>query len=235
MMHPVDANAFLKANSHLKVELISEDDVQTTLLSEVEGTFGEGTASSRVKQLEKVLGPIYAALPKNENGYLGHSTVRYALHRLFVQRHGWFIKGLDAAGGHRNSSSGAGLLKEQVPAYIQDLFEQRLGGRGFGLHELGVLAATIEHLVHSEAIKRLGQAFKVHNYLPTSLMTEREADEILDTYMTSYILGEDLSNMSSHDAVELKREMPDIYMAWNDTQEFVRATRANCTASDGSA
>ena len=38
------------------------------------------------------------------------------------------------------------------PTYIQDLFEQRLGGRGFGLHELGVLAATIEHLVHSEAI-----------------------------------------------------------------------------------
>merc|ERR1719450_1469551 len=53
--------------------------------------------------------------------------------------------------------------------------------------------------------------------------------------MTSYILGEDLSNMSSSDAIELKKEMPDIYMAWNDTQEFVRATRANCTESDGSA
>merc|ERR1719498_892349 len=231
----VDANAFLKANSHLKAERISEEDVQTTLLAEVEGTFGEGSASSRVKQLEAQLSSIYAALPKNDKGYLGHSTVRYALHRLFVQRHGWFIKGLDAAGGHRNSTSSAGLLKEQVPAYIQDLFEQRLGGRGFGLHELGVLAATIEHLVHSEAIKRLGQAFKVHDYLPTSLMNEREADEILDTYMTAYILGEDLSNMSSHDAIELKKEMPDIYMAWNDTQEFVRGTRANCTKSDGSA
>jgi len=154
----VDANAFLKA-SHLKEERMSEEDVQTSLLAEVEGTFGEGSASSRVKQLEASLGPIYAALPKNEKGYLGHATVRYALHRLFVQRHGWSINGLDAAGGHRNSTSSAGLLKEQVPAYIQDLFEQRLAGRGFGLHELGVLAATIEHLVHSEAIKRLGKAF----------------------------------------------------------------------------
>merc|ERR1719198_463514 len=227
-----DANAFLKASSRLHEERISEEDVQTSLLAEVEGTFGSGAASSRVKQLETILGPIYAALPKNEKGYLGHATVRYALHRLFVQRHGWVIKGLDTAGGHRNSTSSAGLLKEQVPAYIQDLFEQRLGGRGFGLHELGVLAATIEHLVHSEAIKRLGQAFKVHNFLPTSLMTEREADEVLDTYMTSYILGEDLSNMSAHDATELKKEMPDIYMAWNDTQQFVRATRANCTQSE---
>merc|ERR1719198_2163256 len=227
-----DANAFLKASSRLHEERISEEDVQTSLLAEVEGTFGEGAASSRVKQLEAILRPIYAALSKNEKGYLGHATVRYALHRLFVQRHGWFIKGLDAAGGHRNSTAGAGLLKEQVPAYIQDLFEERLCGRGFGLHELGVLAATIEHLVHSEAIKRLGDAFKVHNFLPTSLMTVREADEVLDTYMTSYILGEDLSNMTSNDAAELKKEMPDIYMAWNDTQQFVRATRANCTQSE---
>jgi hypothetical protein len=231
----VDANAFLKANSHLKAELISEEDVQTTLLSEVEGTFGEGSASSRVRQLEGVLGPIYAALPKNEKGYLGHATVRYALHRLFVQRHGWSIKGLDVNGGHRNSTASAGLLKEQVPDYIQDLFEKRLAGRGFGLHELGVLAATIEHLIHSEAIKRLGNAFKVHSFLPTSVLNHREADELLDTYMTSYILGEDISVMNESQAVSLKLEMPEIYMAWNDTQEFVRATRRNIMDSEASA
>jgi len=230
-----DANAFLKANSHLKDERMSEEDVQTSLLAEVEGTFGNGAASSRLKQLETSLAPIYAALPKNEKGFLGHATVRYALHRLFVQRHGWFIKGLHDAGGHRNSTSGAGLLKEQVPAYIQDLFEQRLGGRGFGLHELGVLAATIEHLVHSEAIKRLGHAFKVHSYLPTSVMSQKEADEVLDTYMTSYILGEDLSNMTLEEALEIKAEMPEVYMAWNETKQFVRDTRHNVAESDASA
>merc|ERR1719456_1683021 len=231
----VEGNTFLKANPTMNLERISEEDVQTSLLAEVEGTFGEGAASSRIKQLEAVLGPIYVALPKNEKGYLGHATVRYALHRLFVQRHGWFIKGLDAAGGHRNSTSNAGLLKEQVPAYIQDLFEQRLGGRGFGLHELGVLAATIEHLVHSEAIKRLGNAFRVHNFLPTSLMSESEADDVLDMYMTSYILGEDLSNLTLDEALELKAEMPEVYMAWNETKEFVRGVRKNCTKSDGTA
>merc|ERR1719387_1561115 len=192
----VDGNAFLKTKSALREARMSEEDVQTSLLAEVEGTFGEGSASSRIKQMEAALGPIYAALPKNSQGYLGHSTVRYALHRLFIQRHGWAIKGLDTAGGHRNSTSSAGLLKEQVPAYIQDLFEQRLGSRGFGLHELGVLAATVEHLVHSETAKRLGDAFKVHGFLPTATMSEQDADGLLDTYMTSYILGEDLSNMT---------------------------------------
>jgi hypothetical protein len=157
------------------------------------------------------------------------------LHRLFVQRHGWFIKGLHEAGGHRNSTSTAGVLKEQVPAYIQDLFEKRLGGRGFGLHELAVLAATIEHLVHNEAIKRLGDAFRVHDYLPTSVMNESEVDEVLDTYMTGYILGEDLANMTSQEALDAKNEMPDIFMAWDATREFVRGVRRNITQSESSA
>jgi hypothetical protein len=230
----VEANVFLKANSHLKAEHISEEDVQTTLLAEIEGTFGEGSASSRVQQLEAALGPIYAALPKNEQGYLGHATVRYALHRLFVLRHGWSIKGLDVNGGHRNSTSSAGLLKEQVPDYIQDLFEKKLAGRGFGLHELGVLAATVEHLIHSEAVKRLDNAFKVHNFMPTSLLVQSQADDLLDTYMTSYILGEDLSVMNLSQAIELKAEMPEVYMAWNASQEFVRATRSNIMESEAS-
>ena len=36
---------------------------------------------------------MYASWPKNELGKLGHTTVRYALHWLFVQRHGWYVKG----------------------------------------------------------------------------------------------------------------------------------------------
>jgi len=234
LMGTADANAFLKKNPSSHQERISEEEVQTSLLAEVEGTFGSGSATSRLKQLEAELAPMFNALPKNEHGYLERATVRYALHRLFVQRHGWFIKGLHQAGGHRNSTSTAGLLKEQVPAYVQELFEKRLGGRGLGLHELGVLAATIEHLVHNEAIKRLGEAFKVHNMLPTSLMSESEVDEVLDTYMTGYILGEDLSSMSAEDALQTKAEMPEVFMAWNATQDFVRAVRHNISNFESS-
>ena len=53
--------------------------------------------------------------------------------------------------------------QDQVPAYVQDLFEKRLAGKGFGLHELAVLAATVEHLVHSEALAKLGNAFNTNS------------------------------------------------------------------------
>jgi len=231
----VHANTFLKAKPTSHQERISEEDIQTSLLAEVEGTFGEGSASSRLKQMKDSLAPMYAALPKNENGYLSHSTVRYALHRLFVQRHGWFIKGLHEAGGHRNSSADVGILKEQVPAYVQDLFEKRLKGRGFGLHELGVLAATVEHLVHNEAIKRLGDVFKVYDYLPSSPLNEDQVDEVLDMYMTGYILGENLATMTFQEAMDAKDEMPEIFMAWNATKDFVRSVRKNITQYESSA
>jgi hypothetical protein len=178
---------------------------------------------------------MYVALPKNEKGYLGHATVRYALHRLFVHRHGWFINGLHERGEHRNSTSTAGILKEQVPAYVQDLFEKRLGDRGFGLHELGVLAATIEHLAHKEAIQKLGDAFRVHNQLPTDLLNEQEADKVLDTYMAAYILGEDLSKMKIEQAVNLTEDIPEVFGAWSATQEFVRSTRRSTSEAEGSA
>jgi len=235
VFHRASAETFLRASRTSHEERVSEGDIQTSLLSEVEGALGGGSASIRLKKLEAFLSPIFNALPKNEKGYLGHATVRYALHRLFVQRHGWVIKGLDAAGGHRNTTSSAGVLKEHVPAYVQDLFEKRLGDRGFGLHELTVLAATIEHVIHNEAIKRLGDAFKAHSFLPTSLMTTEQADEVLDTYMASYIIGEDLSTMNTSDVDQLKTAMPDMYMDWKSTQDFVRSTRRNVTESESTA
>jgi hypothetical protein len=62
---------------------------------------------------------MFLSLPKNENGNLDHGTVRYALHRLFVQRHGWYIKGLDNAGQSWNESSHANILKDQAADFVQ--------------------------------------------------------------------------------------------------------------------
>lgn len=226
----VSGSSFLKARPEASNDRISAQEVQMSLLSEIEESLGTGSAAKKLHELEAQLRPMYNALPKNAEGGLSHSVVRYALHRLFVLRHGWFVKGLDPAGGSFNSSSPAGILKDQVPAYIQDLFEKRLHGKGMGLHELAVFAATIEHLIHNEAVGRLGATLKVYDILPTNIMTEKEADQVLDTYMMAYILGENLTAMTPHRARELHVDMPHLYLAWGETQEFMRGKRASITA-----
>merc|ERR1740138_613836 len=220
-----NGNAFLRSTPKHEAAHVSKEDVQNSLLTEIEGSLGTGIGSKRVIDMQDALRPMFAALPKNGYGNLEHVTVTYALHRVFVQRHGWCIKGLDHAGAGWNSSTATGILKDQVPAFIQDLFEKRLGARGLGLGELAVFAATIEHLVHNEAVGRLGSALNLHGLLATDMMAISQVDEILDTYMMAYILGENLQNMTLEDAQSLIRDMPEIFLAWRDTQEFVREVR----------
>mmetsp|Transcript_6442 Transcript_6442/g.10933 ORF Transcript_6442/g.10933 Transcript_6442/m.10933 type:complete len:561 (-) Transcript_6442:37-1719(-) len=222
-----NGRGFLKADTEMAAleERVSEEEVQNSLLGEIEGHLGEGTASARLGEMEAILQNMFLALPRNEHGNLGHAAVRYALHRLFVQRHGWFVKGLDPASSAWNSSSPAGILKDQVPAYIQSIFEKRLGARGLGVHEIAVLAAAVEHLVHAEASGRMALAFQLHGFSPMDFVLETEADSILDTYMTIYIMN--LKNLTKEEAQYHVEEMPDVYLHWNETQKFVRDARHN--------
>jgi len=222
----IEGSAFLHATPQHSADRVSTEDVQNTLLSEIEGSLGTGIASKRISDMKALLSPMFVSMPKNSHGNLEHVTVRYVLHRVFVQRHGWSIKGLDPKEEPLNSSSSAtGILKDHVPAYIQSMFEQRLEGRGLGLQELAVFAATMEHLVHNEAVGRLGSALNLHELLPTSSMTPAVADTVLDTYMMAYILGEHLSNMTLSYANSMTEQMPEIFLAWGDTQQFVRKVR----------
>ena len=56
-------------------------------------------------------------------------------------------------------------------------------GQGFGLHELAVLAASLEHLVHDDSIGRLQSVFKAHDLPLTGGLSERLVDEAIDTYL----------------------------------------------------
>jgi hypothetical protein len=210
---------------------VSEEEVRSSLLTEIESALGTGSATHRLDKIEAQLQPIFLALPKNEHGKLGHTAGRYALHRLFVSRHGWKIKGIDSNDGSWNSSSPAGVLKDQVPAYVQNLFEERLGGQGLGLHELAILASTIEHLIHKETSFKLGAAFEVHGRSQVAILDEANADKILETYMMAYIMGESLINMSYDEAESLKAQLPDMFVAWKNTRSFVRGVRLSITQS----
>jgi len=215
------ANEFLKETHHALAESVSEEDIRVSLLDEVEGSLGKGSASRRLAQMEATLQPIVAALPKNAHGNLERSAVSYALHRLFVLRHGWVIKGLGTEAVLKNSSLPTKVLKDRVPSFIEGLFEQRLAGKGFRLQELAILASTIEHLIHNEAVSRLGAVFNVLKLSVTSPVSKEEANEVLDTYMMGYILGENLNNMTLEQARALNKGMPEVFLAWKDTMNFV--------------
>merc|ERR1719262_903061 len=97
------------------------------------------------------------------------------------------MKGLEPWGESWNSSAATEILEDRVPSFVQSLFEDRLFGRGLGLHELAILAATLEHLIHDEAMGRLKTAFQVHGFSLDQRLSVDQVTEIIDTYMILFL------------------------------------------------
>lgn len=228
-----DANAFLKAGFHRAAERIPVVDVDNAMSSEPSNVFSRRYGASMLSDVVVGLRPLFDALPKNEYGNLGHAAVRYALHRFFVKKHGWFVKGIDSVESAKNMSSTTALLKDRVASHIQERFDRQLGGHGLNLSQLAALASTIEHLVHNEAMGRLETSYSANGLLTSDHVTEHEAGEIVDAYMMSFIVDMDLSKFGKR---QLDRFMtsigPKVYPGWADTQEWLRDMQSNVVYAD---
>jgi len=175
----VSAEAFLKAQRKDEVAMQEMDSI---FLSEL----FDSKHSARIRSVEEDLRPMYAALPKSESGKLDASIVRHALHRYFVQQHGWYMKGLGPAMSTLPGTSSSSILKGRAPSYIQSLFAQYLNGEGFGLNELAVFAATLTDLVHREAVGDLHGVFGSLQYPIENSVSRKEADLAIKFWLVAY-------------------------------------------------
>mmetsp|Transcript_69509 Transcript_69509/g.214859 ORF Transcript_69509/g.214859 Transcript_69509/m.214859 type:complete len:207 (+) Transcript_69509:100-720(+) len=117
------------------------EDVETSLIGELAGVLRSGGPH----RLEPALRPVYDAARKDALGNLEPEVALSALGRAFTERAGWSVKGLEAGGAPGFSA----------PARLQQLLAERMGGQGFGLRELAVLAGSLEDLARKEVEARL--------------------------------------------------------------------------------
>jgi len=222
-----DANKFL---GQVPVHLESNLELEHVILSELEGALGNEHRTfteKRLKAIKSAAQPIFQALPKNENGKLGSATTSYALYRVFLARHAWFVIGLEPfkAMASWNTSSPTSILDQRVPEFITGLFTSRLFKSGFGVHELSVLAATIEHFVHKESLVRLNTAYRSLGFSQEDSLGEEEVETVMDNYMTLYLLSPLVRNMSTVSASRvqgLRANITRLYPNFPDTQQFLR-------------
>jgi len=230
---PVDAGAgllsILPRVHHQDIQSKTEGD----LLTDLGAALGDRSRMSeaRLGLLEESLRPAFQALPKREGGGLGAPAARHALHRLFLQAHGWQVKGLAPEGQAWDSRSPLDALGERVPEQVRAYFEARLAGDGLSLRELATLAVGVDQLVHAEALARLrtiwGELRMPENVGPP------EADAVMDTFMAMDIFGalvEDAVNASTRVSTIqqlLKQEsvVLSMYPAFNATKIWLREVR----------
>jgi hypothetical protein len=227
----VGGDAFLSPQQAWAPATALESVAQRNLLDELEKQLG----SSIRKLVEQQLPPIEesikksaTAMPKNEYGKFGHSAVRYILHRYFVQRHGWYVTGLEPQGESWNSTSPVNVLKNRVSDRLQAIFERNLGGQGFQLRDMAILAAMVEALVRDEAIQRLRAVYEFHRVESAAIVASFQVDRLLDTYMQAWIMGVDMTISDSRSQMQpIIDDIRSYYPNWLDTERFLRKVRGN--------
>merc|ERR1719379_258752 len=203
------------------------EELKRQLLGEIEAVLGSehrSGAERRLASIESMLRPTYDAMPKNSFGKLDHAGVRYVLHRLFVQRHRWVINGQGS--GSEEVASGSVLpaqaLQDRVPEIVQELFEQRTSTHGSSLHEVALLAATLEHLVKNELYEKLEGVYKARNVSVNSSVTEMQAEDFISLYMMGFIRGLDMGELSLDQVAWVEENMKQLYPPWLATRQFLQ-------------
>lgn len=166
--------------------------------------------STRLDMIEAVLRPMYEALPKVRNGGLSHSGVRYALHRFFMQRHQWFVRGLDPSSDHIVKAQKVHLSIKGapvIPTILQKTMEQKHVGTGLNLKEMSVLAAAIEDLANREVHDRLQMAYEVLGFDPEAAITPVEANLTISTFMSMFLLGHRFSNWTAQEILQKEKAL----------------------------
>lgn len=217
------ASSFLSRAQNADLKDLTAD-MEMSILEEIEGVISEGRGmdDARLTQLQELLRTTFLSMPKNEHGNLGHVAVRYVLHSYFVQRHAWSVRGL---GGGTSRDEGASTLQDKMQEFVQGAFERRLGAKGLNLHELAVLAATYENLIHTESMHRLNHTMRLLFQTQRHEFSVSAVDDILDVYMMGYIMNLNFTRLAPNHVDVIKKHVDSIYPEWNETRSFLRDVR----------
>jgi len=229
---PVSADNFQSSG------LVGERDVRDFLSAELDLVNGKGEKSSEAREhLERIrrdISTMYTSLPKNAEGKLNHQVVRYALHRFFTRRHGWFIRGLepnnDTWHGETDplnpDSHNSSAMKEWVPSFLQDALEQRLGKDGTDLSQLAALASALEDLIQKETRDRVTTAYGMYEFPTHKLLSQAEVDPMILTYFVMVLNSGDFSATNPIEAVTNTQEFVREYTGWNTSKAWLDELKA---------
>jgi hypothetical protein len=211
-----------------KAKEMSSYNLLEQILTALAGNSSTGSAVSLLdlEQIEDALRPIIAASPKNEHGRLGDGAARYALHRLFMERHGWEIRGFsDVSLQISNSSLSSpqpSVFEHWVPSEVQDILEDHVRVRGFGILELSVFAASLEHVIRAELPRKLQDIYNALGVSRDGSIEIGQAEMLIDLYMEAYIRQEDVTMLTPSELFKFQTEMSFVYENWDKTREFFR-------------
>jgi len=219
---PDDAGAFLARVGLMSPPLADQ-------VAEASGGTGWqfNISAERLLALQQQLESVFRAMPKNGDGKLDLMTLRYAMHRHFVETNGWFVHGVDPAGSRFNTSSPLDVLLGHVPEAVHAVFEQQLIDGGYDLADVATLVAVIESIIQRDSKSKLQKVYELWGLQLTdnSTVQSDQVDKMLASYMAGHILGQNLSAMPKRELLQQSGLIREVYPPWPLSLRFMRSVR----------
>jgi len=203
--------------------------LQHTFLEKLEEAIGSEErrrAEFRLGQLGLALAPTFGALPKNEQGGLSVESARHALHRLFVKRHGWHVRGLSPDEQLAVGSEATALgLDAILPAGLAALIEQQLSGGGFDFHEIALIAAAVETVIHAKFVGNLRAGYETLGWDPDVPLAKESAVYFLEVFMEAHLAGLNFAELGAQDIEYMHENIDEHYPSWKQLATLISDTR----------
>jgi len=165
----------------------------------------------RMLAAQASLEPVWRTMAKDGLGRVDSRSLRYMVHRHFLQRYHISVIGMETLQVNSSSSTAeAKLLAELTPNFVRSLLEGTSAEAGFSLEDVAALIAVIERLVEDAGHEQLEVSYKARGYDITDLLTRKQLLEVTEAYMLRWLYGpyvEGLARVEQMERSELEKKM----------------------------
>jgi len=179
-----------KPTTHAAQEL--RDDLRAAVAE----ALGEGhdIHHGHLEKVQQRLQSTWRSLATNEQGRVDRRSLRYVVHRYFLQTYSLSIVGLEPAqvSGARDE---AALLTEFAPNYVRSEMEGKAAQSGFSLEDAVAMVATLERLVLDSGKNLLKKSIQSVGLDVDSTLSREDATRALEAYTLRWMLGEDTEGL----------------------------------------
>lgn len=214
-VRPTYSRSFLQDGSE-SVEAVR--DMQEALAAS-QGC-GQPISEQTLSGIRAVMVPMWKALPKNEFWQIGHRSLRYLMHRYFMQVASISIKGFEPSKSVNASYlATSNILSEQMPALLSILESKHALQSGFSLDDAVSLASVLDHLILSWSDGLLMKHYDRKRKSVTKKVGFKELVVIFKVYIIEYMLGE--TPRLADNAMRDRRMLESTVPHWTKIEDFV--------------
>lgn len=167
-----------------------KESVRLAMEKQLMSSNSTSDAHNTFDRIQASLASTYKAMPKNDRGGIGSSSLVYLVRSYFAKEHGWHIHGL---GSHASNMTGyqmhnASILEEMAPAIVQNLIDAQSNNHVFFLKDAVAMVATLEYLVISESARILQDIYEQEEVSEAASVEEGLLLRLLVVYSVTFEL-----------------------------------------------